>query len=86
MTAEEGVEEDERPVRRYAQAPDGVDIAYQVTGKATLDPVLLPSAAVPIGLLWEDPGSARFAKRLCDFSRAIWCDARGIGEGQCPAF
>ena len=70
---------DERPVTRYAQAPDGVSIAYQVTGDASLDLLFPPAVAVPIDLLWEDPGFARFAKRLGGFSRTIWYEPRGLG-------
>ena len=30
-------------------------------------------------MLWEDPGFARFAKRLSGFSRTIWYEPRGLG-------
>jgi pimeloyl-ACP methyl ester carboxylesterase len=70
---------DERPVTRYASAPDGVSIAYQVTGDASLDLPFPPSIGVPIDLHWEDPGFARFAKRLGGFSRTIWYETRGQG-------
>jgi pimeloyl-ACP methyl ester carboxylesterase len=76
---------DERPVTRYATAPDGVSIAYQVTGNAALNVLFPPSLGIPIDLLWEDPGFARFAKRLGGFSRTIWYEPRGLGAsgGHC---
>jgi class 3 adenylate cyclase len=76
---------DERPVTRYATTPDGVSIAYQVTGNAALDVLFPPSLGIPIDLLWEDPGFARFAKRLGGFSRTIWYEPRGLGAsgGHC---
>jgi pimeloyl-ACP methyl ester carboxylesterase len=70
---------DERPVTRYAKAPDGVSLAYQVVGDGPPDVVWLQSLSIPIDLLWEEPGFARFAKRLHGFSRCIWCDGRGLG-------
>ena len=70
---------DERPVTRYAKAPDGVSIAYQVTGDGPLD-LVFPSASIfPVDLLWEEPSFVRFARRLGGFSRTVWCDARGMG-------
>jgi class 3 adenylate cyclase len=70
---------DERPVTRYAKAPDGVSLAYQVVGDGPPDVVWLQSLSIPIDLLWEEPGFARFAKRLHGFSRNVWCDGRGLG-------
>jgi class 3 adenylate cyclase len=70
---------DERPVTRYAEAPDGVSVAYQVTGDGSLALVFPPAATFPVDLLWEEPGFVRVARRLGDFSRTVWCDARGQG-------
>src|SRR5579863_3928426 len=70
---------DERPVVRYVRASDGVNLAYYVTGEGPLDLLFMPSLAIPIDLLWDEPGFVRFAKRLGRFSRTIWCDARGFG-------
>ncbi|HLX88768.1 MAG TPA: adenylate/guanylate cyclase domain-containing protein [Acidimicrobiales bacterium] len=69
----------ERPVVMYARAPDGVNLAYHVTGEGSTDLLFMPSLAIPIDLLWDEPGFVRFAKRLGRFSRTIWCDARGFG-------
>ena len=70
---------EERPVTRYATAPDGVSLAYQVIGGGPLDLVFYPGLALPIDLLWEDPGFAYFARRLHRFSRTVWLEGRGIG-------
>jgi class 3 adenylate cyclase len=75
----EGGDVDERPVTRYVKAPDGVSIAYQVTGDGPLDLVFPGSSIVPIDLCWEEPSFVRFARRLGGFSRTVWCDARGVG-------
>ncbi|MGO9872271.1 MAG: alpha/beta fold hydrolase [Acidimicrobiia bacterium] len=69
---------DERPVTRYATAPDGVSIAFQVFGEGPVD-VVFASTLVPIDLLWDEPGFVGFARRLGAFSRTVWCDARGQG-------
>ena len=70
---------DERPATRYAKAPDGVSIAYQVTGDGPVDVLFAASHGVPIDLLWEEPSFVRFAKRLGGFSRTIWYEPRGLG-------
>ncbi|MGO9856206.1 MAG: alpha/beta fold hydrolase [Acidimicrobiales bacterium] len=70
---------DDRPVTRYVAAPDGVSLAYQVVGGGPLDIVFIPGLALPIDLLWEDPGFAHFARRLGRFSRTVWLEGRGIG-------
>jgi class 3 adenylate cyclase/pimeloyl-ACP methyl ester carboxylesterase len=69
----------ESPLTRYASTPDGVSIAYQVTGTGALDFVVSSALSFPIDLLWEDPGFVRFAKRLGHFTRTIWCEYRGMG-------
>lgn len=70
---------DERPVTRYAKAPDGVSIAYQVTGDGAIDLVLSSGSGVPLDLLWEEPGFVRFAKHLRGFSRTLWYEPKGVG-------
>jgi len=75
----EGGDVDERPVTRYAKAPDGVRIAYQVTGDGPLDLVFPAALTIPIDLHWEEPSFVRVARRLGGFSRTVWCDGRGMG-------
>ena len=70
---------DDRPLTRYASTPDGVSIAYQVTGTGAVDFVVSSALSFPIDLLWEDPGFVRFAKRLGRFTRTAWCEYRGMG-------
>ncbi len=70
---------DERPITRYAKAPDGVSLAYQVTGDGPVDIVFATGLGVPIDLLWDEPGFVRFAKRLRGFSRTIWRESGGVG-------
>ena len=70
---------DEPPVTRYATGPDGVSIAYQVTGDGPFDVVFPPGLPVPIDVLWENPGFVRFARRLGGFTRTVWRELRGVG-------
>ena len=77
--ARQGGNVDERPVTRFAQTPDGVSIAYQVTGEGDLDLLLLSGLPIPIDMMWEEPSFVRFAKRLGRFTRTIWSEARGVG-------
>jgi class 3 adenylate cyclase len=70
---------DERPVTRYAKAPDGVSIAYQITGDGPVDVLFITGQANPLDLLWEEPSFARFARRLGGFSRTVWVEIRGAG-------
>jgi hypothetical protein len=76
---DEGLGVDERPVTRYATAPDGLRIAYQVIGEGAVDLVIPPAITVPIDLYWDEPGLARFLNRLSRFSRTVICDHRGMG-------
>jgi class 3 adenylate cyclase len=70
---------DEQPVTRYAKAPDGVSIAYQVTGDGPFNVVFPPGLPLPIDVLWEDPSFVRFARSLGGFSRTVWRELRGVG-------
>jgi class 3 adenylate cyclase len=70
---------DQRPVPRYTKAPDGVPISYQVSGEGSLDTVFSAGSAIPIDMLWDEPGFVRFASRLGRFSRIVWWDPRGVG-------
>ena len=68
---------EERPLTKYATAPDGVSLAYQVIGNGPLDLVFYPGLALPIDLLWEDPGFSYFAKRLGRFAGRCGLKAGG---------
>ncbi|GAC1605087.1 MAG: adenylate/guanylate cyclase domain-containing protein [Acidimicrobiales bacterium] len=66
------------PHTRYIKAGD-VHVAYQVVGTGPLDLVFVPGAASHLECLWEEPGVARFYRRLASFSRLIMFDKRGTG-------
>ena len=66
------------PVTSYARSGD-VNIAYQVTGSGPRDLVYVPGWVSNIEVMWEDPGLARFLRRLASFSRLITFDKRGTG-------
>lgn len=70
---------DDRPIPRYARAPDGVNLCYRLTGGGPSDLVWLPSVAYPVDLLWEEPGFVRLCRRLARFSTTMWPEGRGIG-------
>jgi class 3 adenylate cyclase/pimeloyl-ACP methyl ester carboxylesterase len=75
----EGNGVNELPVTRYAAAPDGVSVAYQVWGSGPLNVVLPTELGVPIDLLWETPAFVRVARRLERFCRVVLLELRGIG-------
>ena len=63
---------------RYATCR-GVDIAYQVIGDGPVDLLLFTGLSVPIDMMDEEPGLARFLRRLASFGRLIRFDRQGIG-------
>jgi pimeloyl-ACP methyl ester carboxylesterase len=68
----------EFPPVRYAKSGD-VNIAYQVIGSGAIDLVLIPGLFSNIDHHWEEPGFARFLRRLASFTRLIVVDPRGTG-------
>jgi pimeloyl-ACP methyl ester carboxylesterase len=62
----------------YAKSGD-VNVAYQVKGDGPPDLVYVPGWVSNIEVMWEDPGLARFLRRLASFSRLITFDKRGTG-------
>ncbi len=67
------------PATRYAQSPDGTNIAFQVHGEGPLDLVFVPGFVSHVELIWEEPAIARLLRRLASFSRLIVFDKRGQG-------
>jgi pimeloyl-ACP methyl ester carboxylesterase len=67
----------------YADS-DGVSIAYQVHGEGPVDLVLVPGFVSQVELLAEEPGVARFFRRLTSFSRMLVFDKRGQGLSDRP--
>jgi pimeloyl-ACP methyl ester carboxylesterase/class 3 adenylate cyclase len=69
----------DRPETRYAKAPDGTSIAYQVVGDGPVDLVYSSGIWSNVELMWDDPDWAYFLERLASFARLIVFDMRGIG-------
>ena len=67
------------PETRYAKAPDGTSIAYQVVGDGPVDLVYASGIWSNVELMWEEPRWAHFLERLAKFSRLILFDMRGVG-------
>jgi pimeloyl-ACP methyl ester carboxylesterase len=62
----------------YAKSSD-VSIAYQVIGGGALDVVFVMGWLSHLDWFWQEPGFARFLRRLASFSRLIVFDKRGTG-------
>jgi class 3 adenylate cyclase len=62
----------------------GVSIAYQVHGGGPIDLVLVPGFVSQVELLGEEPGVARFLRRLTAFTRMLVFDKRGQGLSDRP--
>jgi class 3 adenylate cyclase len=69
------------PETHYTRSADGTNLAYQMSGDGTFDVVFL-HGGVPMDPLWDDPGFVRFARRMNNFSRTLWCDMRGWGASE----
>ncbi len=67
------------PETRYAKAPDGTSIAFQVVGSGPIDLVFSNGIWSNVELMWELPLWAHFLERLASFSRLILLDMRGVG-------
>ena len=66
------------PRTRYARSGD-LSIAYQVVGDGPIDLVHAPGSVSHLEYNWEEPGYARYLRRLATFSRLILFDKRGTG-------
>jgi class 3 adenylate cyclase len=67
------------PETRYARTPDGVYIAYQVTGEGPVDLVWQFDFVGNVDLAWEEPVYALWLPGLASFTRLILHDRRGTG-------
>jgi pimeloyl-ACP methyl ester carboxylesterase len=72
------VAEGMEPRTRYARSGD-LSIAYQVVGDGPVDLVHAPPFVSHLEHAWEEPGYARYLRRLAGFSRLIVFDKRGTG-------
>ena len=67
-----------QPVTRYVDS-GGIHIAYQVLGAGERNIVFVPGAMSHLDLLWEDPETAAFFRRLSTLGRLILFDKRDTG-------
>lgn len=67
-----------QPETKYTKSGD-VNIAYQVFGDGPIDLVFVPGFVSHLEWAWEEPGLARFYRRLASFTRVITFDKRGTG-------
>ncbi len=75
-----------QPQTLYAQNGD-IHIAYQVLGDGESDIVFVPGAMSHLDLLWEDPETASFFRRLATLGRLILFDKRDTGlSDRAPAY
>jgi class 3 adenylate cyclase len=56
-----------------------VHLAYKLCGDGALTLVFMPVGNMVVDLLWDEPGFARFARRVSRLGRTVWFDARGVG-------
>lgn len=63
---------------KYAKSGE-VYVAYQVTGRGSIDLLLAPGAFSHLDHMWEDAAAARFLHELGSFTRLISFDKRGTG-------
>ena len=66
------------PRTKYARSGD-LSIAFQVVGDGPIDLVHAPGSVSHLEYAWEEPGHARYLRRLASFSRLILFDKRGTG-------
>jgi class 3 adenylate cyclase len=64
---------------RYETTPDGVYIAYQVSGEGPVDLVWQFDFVGNVDVAWEEPSYAIWLPGLASFSRLILHDRRGTG-------
>jgi pimeloyl-ACP methyl ester carboxylesterase len=66
------------PRTQYAKSGD-VCLAYQVTGRGSVDLLIAPGFISHLDHFWEEPELARFLHELKSFTRLILFDKRGTG-------
>lgn len=67
------------PETRYARAPDGAFIAFQVFGSGPIDVLLMPGFFTNLDENWRIPEIADTHRRIGAFARVIVMDRRGVG-------
>ncbi len=66
------------PTTRYTKSGD-VHVAYQVFGEGQVNFVFVPGFISQIENYWDEPGFARWLRRLGSFARVVLFDKRGTG-------
>ena len=66
------------PTTRYAKSGD-VHVAYQIFGEGPVNFVFVPGFISQIENYWDEPGFARWLRRLGSFARVVLFDKRGTG-------
>lgn len=67
------------PQTRYATAPSGAQVAYQVVGDGPRDVLLNTNWLSSIDLMWDEPTYEHCLRRLASHGRLILFDKRGTG-------
>src|SRR4029077_3625730 len=67
------------PETRYARAPDGCYIAYQIVGGGPIDLVWQFDFFGNVDVMWDAPDASTLLRDLASFSRLILHDRRGTG-------
>jgi class 3 adenylate cyclase len=68
-----------RPDTRYAKAPEGGYVAYQLFGSGPMNLVFVTNWITNCDAMWEEPSMAAYFDRLARFSRVLCFDKRGSG-------
>ena len=66
------------PHTRYARV-GGAHVAYQVTGDGDEAVLFMLGLSTHLDAMWEEPGLARYLRRIAGFSRLAMFDRRGAG-------
>jgi class 3 adenylate cyclase len=69
----------EVPETRYATAPNGARVAYQVIGDGPRDILLSTDWLSSIDLMWDEPRFEHCLRRLASCGRLVLFDKRGTG-------
>jgi class 3 adenylate cyclase len=64
---------------RYTASDDGVTLAYATRGEGSPDLLMGPIGTISFESVEDEPGLARFERRLASFGRLIRYDGRGMG-------
>jgi class 3 adenylate cyclase len=69
----------EIPDTKYARAPDGAYLAYQVVGEGPIDVLEQVDWPGNLDMQWEEPDLEFWFRELASFGRLVLHDRRGIG-------